>query len=262
MYTVLICDDNANWLEILSLAIDKDSKLKVVAQACDGETALELIERLRPDIIILDIVMPEYDGVYIVSHIRKHMNEYTPFIYILSGLGTDSIIKALNNLGIDFYSVKPVSTHVIMNNLNALIERHNHAEVTFEGSEEAKSIMEREILENVVKNLLLRFGVMPHRISSKCVMNALVLYAYSPESFPILTKVLYPQIAEEYGLSNSSVEKNIRSAISQIQKNNTEVYSEIFSYSTKGRITNGEFLSVMADYINNIVRNGRLRTKK
>ena len=95
---------------------------------------------------------------------------------------------------------------------------------------------------------------MPHRTSSKCILDALVLRMNSLDPNPLLTKVLYPQIALKYSLSNTSVEKNIRNAISQMQMNNTEIFNEIFSYSTKGRITNGEFISVMSDYINKRMR--------
>jgi len=253
MYTILLCDDNANSLEGLSLAIDKEPQLRVVAQAYDGRTAIFLIEQHRPDIIILDIVMPEYDGVYIVDFIRKSMKEYDPMIYILSGLGTDPIIRELNELGIDFYSMKPVALSVIVQNVHKLIRQRDPRAFSLAPSEDSRKnagVLKQELLENTIKNTLLRFGLLPHRTSSKCVLDALVLYTNSAASIPLLTKVLYPQIAIRYGLNSSSVEKNIRNAISQMKMNNTEAFNEIFSYSTKENITNGEFLSVMTDHIN------------
>jgi len=254
MYTVLICDDNANSLEGLSLTIKKEPQFKVVAHAYDGKTTITLIERHRPDVIILDIVMPEYDGVYIVDYIRKSMKEYDPIIYILSGLGTDSIVKALNELGVDFYSMKPVSMSVVVRNLNALINQRNKNK-SF--SALADDSAKQEILEDVTKYTLRNLGIMPHRISSKCITDALLMYMYNSEPNPVLTKVLYPEVAKKHGINSSSVEKNIRNTISQMQKNKTEMYNEIFSYSTKENITNGEFLSVMSDYINRFVKSNR-----
>jgi two-component system response regulator DegU len=58
---MLLCDDNANSLDGLRLALFKEPQFHVVAQAYDGKTAISLIEQHHPDIIILDIVMPEYD---------------------------------------------------------------------------------------------------------------------------------------------------------------------------------------------------------
>jgi len=254
MHTILICDDNGNSRELLSLSLKKEPQFQLVAQACDGKAALDLIERHRPDILILDIVLPEYDGVYIVRHVRNSMREYHPIIYILSGLGTDPLVRELNDLGVDFYSMKPVPMRVIIRNLNTLVKHCGNAETKIEG-------MGPELLADTIQHMLLRLGVMPHRVSSKCVEDALRLYTTNPEAFSMLTKVLYPRIAQKYGFQESSVEKNIRSVIAQIQRNKTELYNEIFSYSTKERITNGEFLSVMSAYISRAVRSGRAQMK-
>jgi len=177
------------------------------------------------------------------------MKDYEPIIYILSGLGTDPIIRALNELGIAFYSMKPVSMSVIIQNLKILINQQNPHAFFIEDNRKNAGGIKQEILEDETKDILLQLGIMPHRISSKCVMDALVMYMCSSDPIPVLTKVLYPQIAEKYGINNSSVEKNIRDAISLIQRNKTDMYNAIFSYSTKENITNGEFLSVMSAYI-------------
>jgi len=261
MHTVFICDDNANSLEVLSLTIKKEPQFKIVAQAYDGKTAINLIERHCPDIIILDIIMPEYDGVYIVDYIRKNMKNYNPIIYILSAVGTAPIVRALNELSVDFYSMKPVSMSLIISNINKLIDQRGGS-AKFYAPDESGSI-KKEVIENAVKSTLLHLGIMPHRVSSKCITDALLIYMYCPEPNPMLTKVIYPEVAKKHGLNNSSVEKNIRNAISRIQKNNTGIYNEIFSYSTKGSITNGEFLSVMSDYINKYLKNsGYLAVKR
>jgi len=244
--TIFICDDNTNSLEVLSLTINKEPQFRVVAQAHEGKTALTLIECHRPDIIILDIVMPEYDGVYIVNHVRKNMRDYTPIIYVLSGMGTDSVVRMLNELGVDYYSMKPVPMNVIVNNLNNLVKQHIKMDLPI--------INEDGKLENAIKNMFLRLGIVPHHTSSKCITEAMFMYAQNPGLNPSLTKELYPAVAKKHGLSSSSVEKNIRSAISRIQKNKTDMYREIFAYPTKERITNGEFLSVMSDYINKSVK--------
>jgi len=252
MYNVLLCDDNAQCLEVLSLAINREQHFKVIAQAYDGKKAIASIEQHCPDIIILDIVMPEYDGVYVVNHIRKSMKEYDPLIYILSGFGTDPVVRTFNELGVDYYSMKPVSPSVVVRNLRTLIhQRDSHAfsSDACGDSERIEAVLIQETLEETIKCILLRFGLLPHRASTECVLDALVLYTNSSESNPLLTKFLYPQVAQRHNLSGISVEKNIRHAITQIQKRNTELFQEIFSYSTKGRITNGEFLSVMSDYV-------------
>jgi two-component system response regulator (stage 0 sporulation protein A) len=180
------------------------------------------------------------------------MKEYDPIIYILSGMGTAPIIKTFNDLGVDYYSMKPISLNVIVKNLKTLIMQRNPGAFSSDFSQDSGKSAEglkQDILEDTVKTILLCFGLLPHRTSTKCVTDALILHTNSLDANPLLTKVLYPQIAAKYGLNSSSVEKNIRNAISQMQMNGTEPFNEIFSYSTRKRITNGEFLSVMSDYI-------------
>jgi two-component system response regulator (stage 0 sporulation protein A) len=185
------------------------------------------------------------------------MEGYAPIIYILSGLGADSIVRALNELGIDFYSMKPVLPSVVVRNLNTLTRQRDHHAFfsdTSEENAETGTFLKQDKLEETIKYVLLRFNLLPHRKSTKCVQDALALYMSSSGLNPLLTKFLYPQVAQRYRVSNISVEKNIRNAITQIQKNNTELFRDIFSYSTKRHITNGEFLSIMSDYISKSVK--------
>jgi len=247
MHTIVICDDNANSLEVLNLAIQREPQFEVVANAQDGRTAIAVIEQHRPDIIILDIVMPEYDGIYIATHVRQVMEGYVPIIYVLSGLGTDQVARTLNGLGIDFFSVKPVSMSVIIQNLNMLAEWQGFR--VFLPDPADPGDIKQEALENKIRNILLRLGIIPYRVSSKCLKEALVMYACHSEAIPNLSKDLYPQIADKYGLSVSAVERNIRHAVLLARKNQTDMYDEIFSYPANGNITTGEFLAATSDYI-------------
>ena len=250
MQTILVCDDNEVWLDALSLTIDKEPQFKVVAQAIDGRMAIEQIGKFRPNILILDIVLPEYDGIYIVNYIRKNMEGYSPIIYMLSGLGTDSAVKQLNELGIDYYSMKPISMDMVIDTLMTLVKhRRVLAALAHEPGGENKIAVENDLIEPQVRDLLRRLGIMPHLISFKCVFDAIMMYPRNSEQHVLLSKDLYPQVAKKHNTTSSAVEKNIRYAISQMQKLHTQTYSNLFFYSKAGHITNGEFLSVLSDYI-------------
>ncbi len=244
MHTVFIGDDNTNWLNTLAARIAREPDLQLVAKAQDGRQALEFIERLRPDIVILDIVMPEYDGVHIVSHIRNQMENYDPLIYILSGIGTDTYIKALNEMYVDYYSLKPIALESLIQNLKMTLEGRDPNKAAKPSSHSYEDDPEES-----VKAFLRELGMPPHRLSTQCTTDALMFYLHNPSYDRILTKILYPEIAQKYKLNNSSVERNIRTAIAQIQKNNTGLYQSLFSYKNNAKITNGEFLSVASDYL-------------
>ncbi len=242
MLSVLLADDNRPWVEALRIAIDRNVDFEVIAIAYDGREALEKIINLKPDIVILDIIMPEFDGAYIVNYIRKHMDNYMPIVYILSGIGTDTVIKILNDLDIDFYSMKPITVETVMDSLHKIISRQNDGNPVFN---EAPL---REPLE-IIKDVLLKLGMPPNKLSTFCILDALQYYYENPDCIRLLTKVLYPKIARERELSPASVEKNIRDAIAKMQKKSTSLYLKIFAYAEGQRVTNGEFLSVVIDYI-------------
>ena len=248
MYSVFICDDDINLLETLARKIDGDPNFNVISRSSGGRGAINQIERLKPDIVILDIVMPDCDGVYITNYIRTKMNGYDPVIYILSGMSSTNIIKTLNDLDINFYSMKPVALDVVIQNLITLMRNRSIDEPERFMSVGA-SQSPQDLISDLVKSVALELGILPHRISAKCTIDALIYYLERPDSIHILTKVLYPQIAEKYGLNYYSVERNIRNAISTMQKADTALYTKIFSYSQNKRITNGEFLSVVSEYI-------------
>ena len=154
----MFCDDNAFWIELICLALENESQFKVVAQASNGRETIEQIEIHRPDIIILDIVMPEYDGVYIVSHVRKSMRGYSPIVYVLSGFGAYPVVKELSELGVDFFSMKPVAVEVIVSTIKTLVKYRDNPDQPDHSAEEENA--RQDVLEAGIKDILLRLGIM------------------------------------------------------------------------------------------------------
>lgn len=68
---ILLADDHPFIRQGLRATIELEADLKVVAEAGDGRTAVELVQRLRPHVAILDIDMPEMDGFAVARHVRQ-----------------------------------------------------------------------------------------------------------------------------------------------------------------------------------------------
>lgn len=245
MYTVLVADDNTSWLESLSDALNQDGAFEVVALASNGTSALKFAESLRPDIMILDIIMPECDGVYIVNYIRKHMPDYHPVIYMLSGIGSNTIITILNELDIDFYSMKPIPLSLILENVKRIISSRGKS--TPSGSSPVPTSSEHSI-----NNFILQLGLPLHLACSKYLAQALQYYKEDPECFCMLTKVLYPHIARLNKSSTSAIERSFRFAIKRMQTENTDLYREIFRFHLSKKITNSVFLNSLATYLDTV----------
>ncbi len=245
MQSVLLADDNRDWIEILATKIGQDPDFRIAAKAYDGKEALRLIELHRPDVIFLDVVMPEFDGPYVVNHIREKMPDYDPIIYILSGIGTDSIIKSLSDLNVDYYSMKPVDLSVLHAKLRELVAQRSLAAAALKKTTDEKA----PDLEAMISDIVCRLGILPHLKANQCACSALIYYVRYSTDFHQLTKALYPEVAKAIQTTPMAVERNLRRAIYHMLQNKTELYKEIFSYYPVEFITNSEFLSIVSNYI-------------
>jgi len=106
---ILIVDDSSLYQRILSDVISSSAGLEVVGIASNGKIALGMMDELRPDLVTLDILMPEMDGIQTLVQLRKDWPSVkTVMISSLTSEGSDAALDALA-LGASEYAVKPGS---------------------------------------------------------------------------------------------------------------------------------------------------------
>ena len=115
---VLIVDDNKQIISILEAYARKEGYQTVIA--VDGQEALDVFQRERPDIILLDVMMPKIDGFEVCRVIRKTSN--VPIIMITARGEDFEKIMGLE-IGADDYIVKPFSPGEIMARIKAILRR-------------------------------------------------------------------------------------------------------------------------------------------
>lgn len=69
--TVAICDDQAGFRQLVAIVLGLESEIEVVGEAGDGREAIALAARLQPDILLLDVAMPEMDGLEALPLVRE-----------------------------------------------------------------------------------------------------------------------------------------------------------------------------------------------
>ena len=69
--SVVVCDDVPELRQLATAVLEEDGEIKVVGEAADGREALEVIERLQPDVVVLDLSMPELDGLEAIPLIHQ-----------------------------------------------------------------------------------------------------------------------------------------------------------------------------------------------
>lgn len=116
--TVLIADDEAQIREILSLYFKKEG-FKVI-EAADGAEALVQVQAGKPDIILLDIMMPVLDGLEVCKQVRKISD--VPIIMLTAKDSDDDRILGLE-IGADDYISKPFNTREVVARVKAVLRR-------------------------------------------------------------------------------------------------------------------------------------------
>jgi DNA-binding response OmpR family regulator len=116
--TILVVDDEKNIVQLARLYLDKEGYR--VEAAYDGAQALEKARSVRPDLVILDIMMPEMDGLSVAKELRKSSN--VPII-ILTARGDDVDRIVGLELGADDYVTKPFNPRELVARVKAVLRR-------------------------------------------------------------------------------------------------------------------------------------------
>ena len=112
---ILIVDDDKNICELLRLYLEKEGY--AVTQAYDGEAAFEAFEREKPNLVLLDVMMPKMDGWEVCRKIREKGN--TPVIMLTAKGETFDKVLGLE-LGADDYVVKPFDSKEVVARLSLI----------------------------------------------------------------------------------------------------------------------------------------------
>ena len=127
MYQILIVDDEMQIHELVKKYAQFEGY--EVSEACNGLEAISKVNEKKPDIIIMDVMMPELDGYSAVKEIRK--NNKIPII-MLSARGEEYDKLYGFDLGIDDYVTKPFSPKELMMRINAVLTRYHSKEASKE----------------------------------------------------------------------------------------------------------------------------------
>lgn len=128
MANVLLVEDDETIRRLVVFALRQDGL--DVAVAADGATALATYERLRPDLVILDVLLPDIDGFEVCRRIRALGP--TPILMLTALAQEDNVVRGFE-LGADDYLIKPFSVRVLLARVEALLRRSGKQTVGLDG---------------------------------------------------------------------------------------------------------------------------------
>ena len=119
-WKVLVVDDEEDILEVLARAFETKNGEYEVFRAQDGVTAMIEVGRVKPDVLLLDMVLPGIDGIEVCRRIKS--NKYlTTNIVAISGKATQEMRETILAAGADLFLEKPVSIHHLRGEVGQLL---------------------------------------------------------------------------------------------------------------------------------------------
>jgi len=118
---ILIVDDEADVLDFISYNLQRDGYKTFTAK--DGIEAVQMAAKERPDLVLLDIMMPRLDGFAVAEHLRLlHETKTVLIVFLTAKNDEDSELRAFS-LGADDYITKPIKPRLLQTRIKALLRR-------------------------------------------------------------------------------------------------------------------------------------------
>ena len=118
---ILVVDDDPDILEFLSYNLKKEGY--EVAEALNGKIALQIAEKFKPDLILLDVMMPEMDGIQTCQELRKNSMFKDIFVVFLTARIEEYSEIAGFTAGADDYITKPIKPGALLSRIKAILKR-------------------------------------------------------------------------------------------------------------------------------------------
>lgn len=235
---ILIADANDGFRAALVQAIESKDNLVLVGQTGNGEEAIELAQRLRPDVLVLDLVLGRVDGFDVLDAV-KPMKITT---MVLSNFIQGSMADQVAARGGDYYMMKPCQVSSVADRIQMLASGSQMERMR------GNSGMN---LEAEVSSIIHEIGVPAHIKGYKYLREAISMAVVDMDVINAVTKVLYPEVAQRYNTTPSRVERAIRHAIELAwERGDLDILQKYFGYTvsnSKGKPTNSEFIAMIAD---------------
>ncbi len=257
---ILLADASCDFTHKMSETIRTSGDLRLCGVVSDGSSVVERVLADKPTVLLLELMLPGYDGISIVRKLREAkmqgLIQRLPIIIILSAIISDSNTYLLRDAGIDYYMVKPVLPYSVLERVRDLLQIQKETVLPdLSGglsSGTGMAVAESGDIECDLTTLLIDMGI-PASLSGYTYLREAIHLVIDMGTSPdgMLSKRVYPVIAKKYGKSMASVEKAIRTAIETAWiRGRTDILDRLFGYTVsaqRGKPTNTEFIAMIAD---------------
>lgn len=236
MPNLLIADSSEEFTLSLSAALQASFN---VCCCKNGKEAMELLQNSVPDVIVLDLMLPEIDGISLLHTIRQL--DMHPTILATTRLISDYVVENVQRLGIGYLMVKPCDVASTAERVMDLCRKDPQPRAVSPRSRVVSSL-----------NCL---GVPTKLKGFSFLQEGILLMANHPGMS--ITKELYPSIGSIFDTTGVLVERSIRTAIQRAwEMRDNEVWARFFLANADGDVphpTNSQFISRLAEALREFV---------
>ncbi|MDD3243422.1 MAG: sporulation transcription factor Spo0A [Eubacteriales bacterium] len=230
-----LADDNIQVVDMLSDVLMLEGDFEIVGRAYDGRAALEGVARTRPELLLLDLIMPQTDGFGVL----EALEEPRPRVAVFSALGRDDMTMRALELGADAYFIKPFDFALLKARLLHLMGQtaETQPQTRWEGS---------------VAQALHAMGMPPHIKGYRYFQTAIAMVLKEGGVVRGMGRI-YEAVAQEYDTTPNRAERMMRHAVECAwDRSSAKCIEEYFGYTVdadKGKPSNSEFIAMLADRI-------------
>ena len=248
---VAIADDNQKMVSMMTQLLNLDQEIEVIGSAGNGEAAVEIIKEKKPDVVLLDIIMPKLDGIGVLEKLRDERLEKQPTVIMVTAMGQESVAEEAMELGASYFILKPFDSEMVIRKIKQA-KLDKKVQKPFVALKEQEGLNKNQ-LEIIITNIIHEIGVPAHIKGYQYLRDSIMLAIYDMDILNSITKQLYPTIAKQFGTTSSRVERAIRHAIEVAWgRGKMDTIDALFGYTVhagKGKPTNSEFIALIADKI-------------
>lgn len=233
--------DKADENPIVTYLRESD-KFSLVGISPNGEDVLNDLPLLKPDFLIMEVLLSGIDGFEVLEKLKAKMGEEMPKVIFVTNLSHSGFVTKAMNEGASYFMVKPVKPEVLEERMFDLLqeEKTNNGALKF-----------NKQLDEKISNIFISIGIPAHIKGYQFLREAVKLAVEKPEIIGSITKQLYPTIAERFETSSSKVERGMRHAIEVAwNRGKIENINSLFGlkiYNSNEKPTNGELIALIAD---------------
>ena len=236
---VVLADSSDDFLAMLSEYISREPGLELCASAQDGEEALRQIRAKRPDVFVTDILLRRVDGMSVIRELRS--TGELPRTIVVSAFFNDSIASEISTLGAVYCFPKPFKISELISRIKECLP---------DGQQTAG---DGGAYDALITEALINFGIMPHLQGYRYLREAIRRNIDDSSVLRGVTKILYPDLAKQFGTNPKCIERSMRNAIETAwRRAGSADRDEYFGETMKRfaeRPTNSRFIAAMTEFV-------------